>query len=275
MSAVDPILEHNRRAWDARVRGRERFTQPAEDDRFRDPLAAIHADGWLAGGVAGKRVLCLAAGGGKHGPLYAAAGAVVTVVDISAAMLELDRQVAAERGLSLRTIETSMDDLAAFATGEFDVVTQPVSTCYVRDVAAVYRQVARVTAAGGLYISQHKQPVSLQAGETPAASGRYELVEPCDTREPLREVAASRHREEGTLEFAHGWESLVGHLCRAGFVLEDLMEPPHADASAPVGSFGHRCRYAPPYVRLKARRTHAKGATIEPPKLWTPNDSSD
>ena len=55
----------------------------------------------LGGAVRGRRVLCLAAGGGRHGPLLAAAGADVTVVDLSPAMLEVDRRVAASRGLTL------------------------------------------------------------------------------------------------------------------------------------------------------------------------------
>ena len=47
------------------------------------------------------------------------------------------------------------------------------------DVAAVYRQVGRVTAVGGIYISQHKQPTSLQAAAKPATQG-YEIVDTSD-----------------------------------------------------------------------------------------------
>ncbi len=57
------------------VQKRQRFTQPAPDADFEHPLAAVDAQGWLGGDITGWRVLCLAAGGGKHGPLYAAAGA--------------------------------------------------------------------------------------------------------------------------------------------------------------------------------------------------------
>src|SRR3954465_5336596 len=89
---------HNRRAWDEMAAKGQRFTRAAADDDFADPLATGDKVGWLGGDIRGKRLLCLAAGGGKHGPLYAAAGAVVTVVDISPAQLELDRQVAAGRG---------------------------------------------------------------------------------------------------------------------------------------------------------------------------------
>src|SRR3954470_19370399 len=95
--------EHNRRAWDEMAAKGQRFTRPAGDEDFANPLATVDKIGWLGGDIRGKRVLCLAAGGGKHGPLYAAAGAIVTVVDISPAQLELDREVAAERRLELKT----------------------------------------------------------------------------------------------------------------------------------------------------------------------------
>jgi SAM-dependent methyltransferase len=245
--------EFNRRAWDDRVKGRMRFTRPAADDEFADPLKTLDGLGWLGGDVRGRRLLCLAAGGGRQGPLYAAAGADVTVVDISPAMLELDRQVAAERKLALRTVEASMDDLSMFAAGEFDVVIHPVSTCYVPDVEPVYREVARVTRGGGLYISQHKQPASLQASIEPSPRG-YELREPYYRQGPLPPIAGSRLREEGTLEYLHRWEQLLGLLCRSGFAIEDLVEPLHADPGAAPGDFAHRCRYIAPYVRIKARR---------------------
>ena len=167
--------EHNRQAWDARVRAGGPFHAAGAATRsLRNPLAAVDAAGWLGASIAGRRVLCLAGGGGRQSALYAAAGAQVTVVDISGEMLALDRQVAAERGLELRTVEASMDDLSALAPASFDIVIQPVSTCYVPDVGDVYRQVARVLVAGGLYVSQHKQPASLQAAVEPSPRG-YEI----------------------------------------------------------------------------------------------------
>jgi len=248
-----PAHHHNRRAWDSFARQQARFAKPAPDEQFDDPLALIDGSGWLGRDIRGKPLLCLGSGGGRQSALYAAAGAKVTVVDISPAMLALDREVAAERGLDIRVVETSMDDLSMFSPGEFAIVSQPVSTCYVPDVVKVYREIARVTRPGGLYVSQHKQPASLQADVKPTAQG-YELVEPYYRSGPLPEVAGSRHREPGTLEFLHRWEQLLGGLCRAGFVIEDLLEPPHADPKAERGSFGHRSQFVAPYVRIKARR---------------------
>src|SRR5262245_29701250 len=215
---------HNRRAWDDMTAKRQRFTRAAADDDFANPLATVDQIGWLGGSIRGKCVLCLAAGGGKHGPLYAAAGAVVTVVDISSAQLELDRVVAAERRLELQTVEASMDDLTMFSASEFDIVIQPVSTCYLPEIGPVYREVGRVMRPGGLYVSQHKSPTSLQADTQPSARG-YELTEPYYRTGPLPPVTGSPHREEGTLEYLHRWEEIMGLMCRAGFVIEDLIEP--------------------------------------------------
>jgi len=264
------IHEHNRRAWDALVRQEQRFTRPARDEDFRDPLAAVDANGWLGASIAGKRVLCLAAGGGRQSALYAAAGAWVTVVDISPEMLALDREVAAERGLDLRVVRASMDDLSMLPAAGYDIVIHPVSTCYVADVLAVYREVARVTDAGGIYISQHKTPTSLQTAVEPSTQG-YEIIETYYRTGPLPTVVGSPHREPGTLEFLHRWEELVGGMCRAGFVIEDLIEPVHAKPDAEPGSFAHRSRYVAPYVRIKARRTGAAALGEANARVWFPS----
>lgn len=255
---VDATASHNAQAWDALVRRDAKLTQPAGDEEFANPLRTVDPLGWLGGSIAGWRVLCLAAGGGRQSALYAAAGASVTVLDLSREMLARDRRVAAERRLDIQVIEGSMDNLSMLPQGGFDAVIQPVSTCYVPDVQAVYRQVAHVTRPGGLYVSQHKAPTSLQASHEPT-DGRYTLDEPYYRDGPLPPAdatsrTAGRLREPGTVEFLHRWEQLLGGLCRAGFAIEDLIEPVHADPDAPPGAFGHRARFVAPYVRVKARR---------------------
>src|SRR5690606_27391085 len=128
--------------------------------------------------------------------------------DISSEMLALDRTVAAARKLDIRIVQTSMDNLEMFAAGEFDLVIQPVSTCYIADVRRCFAEVARVTQPGGLYISQHKSPVSLQAETTPTGEG-YRITEPYYRNGPLPPAERSRFREHGTQEFVHRWEELV------------------------------------------------------------------
>jgi len=258
----EDALAHNARAWDRLAEGLAALARPAVDAAFDDPRSWLGSGGsaeraWLPERLDGLEVLCLAAGGGKHGPLYAAAGGRVTVVDLSPAMLELDRQVARERRIDLQIIQGSMDDLGMLAAGRFDLVVHPVSTCYLPDVARVFRHVARVTKPGGLYVSQHKSPQSLQASLEPGAGGRYELVHPC-TGEPLPPAPPSRLRESGTREFVHSHEALLGGICRAGFQIEDVCEPDHTSRSpgqSAAGTFAHRALFLSPYIRVLARRT--------------------
>jgi len=257
-SRPDPgATSANREAWD-RLAADVRFAGAV--DPLGDPTAAL--DEWLRGeGVRGKTVLCLGAGGGRQGPLFAAAGASVTVVDFSERQLDHDRREAAARKLDLKTVCASIDDLQTLEAACFDLVVQPVSACYVPDVERVYREVARVIRPGGVYIVQHKQPASLQAAEDlffVAPSGQdvmehYRVTQPSVEGAPLA-ASTAEHREPGTTEYLHTLDALLGGLCRAGFVIDDVVEPPRADALAPKGTPGHRAWFLPPYLKVKARR---------------------
>src|SRR5262245_4299687 len=101
----------NRSAWNRMVAGGSRFAKVATDEECAKPLATLDGRGWLPESVAGMKVLCLAGGGGWQSILYAAAGANVTVADLSPAMLQLDVREAARRGLHVTALETSMDEL--------------------------------------------------------------------------------------------------------------------------------------------------------------------
>jgi SAM-dependent methyltransferase len=248
-TGTDDPREHNRLAWNSLVAQKQRLTRTASDE----DLERRKHSRWLED-VAGQRMLLLGAGGGYLSMVRASAGAVVTVVDISDDMLALDRAEAAKRGLTVRTCRASMDDLSMLEPASFDICEHPVSTCYVPEVLPVYQQVARVLRPGGLYVSHHKQPTSLQCRVSPTAQGGYELTEPYYRTGPLPAVLGSRHREPGTLEFLHRWEQLLGDLCRAGFVLEDLYEPKRGSSRAEPGSFEHRSLFVAPYVAVKARR---------------------
>jgi hypothetical protein len=68
-------------------------------------------------------------------------------------------------------------------------------------------------------------------------------------------------REPGTQEFFHGLSALVGGICGAGFVIEDLCEPDHTRPGAEPGSFADRAAFLPPYLRILARR----GDWVAPP----------
>ncbi len=245
-------LAENRQAWNQMASNRHVLTRPASDEELQHPLRTIDPVGWLKPGIQGWNVLCLAAGGGRHGPLYAAAGGNVTVVDLSPAMLQIDRDVAAARRLEVRTFETSMDQLSMLRDEEFDLVIHPVSTCYLPSLERLFPEVARVTRPGGIYISQHKQPINLQAS-LQSYTGQYVVEHAYYDRSAVpKAIEPSKLREPNAREYAHSWQAILGGICRSGFVIEDFTEPNHAQPDALPGSFGHRCYYIAPYLRIKA-----------------------
>ena len=246
--------QQNQSAYDRMARTGHILAKTVTAEELSRPLAIVDGAGWLGGSIRGWNVLCLAAAGGRHSALYHAAGANVTVLDISDGMLELDRRVSQELKFNVRLIHGSMLDMPMLRDAEFDLVIQPVSTCYVPDVARVFAEVSRVLKPNGLYISQHKQPINLQAS-LKTQNGKYAI----ETELGTVAIAAkadepSPLREPSTREFAHSLESILGGICKSGMVIEDIQEPNHANQDASIDTMGHRSRFVPPYLRIKARK---------------------
>ena len=86
------LLEHNRTAWNEEVKKGNVWTIPVTKKDIKAAKSGHHKiiltpfkpvpKGWL-GNIKGKKILCLASGGGQQGPILAAAGAKVTVFDNS------------------------------------------------------------------------------------------------------------------------------------------------------------------------------------------------
>ena len=265
----EEFQKQNIRAWNRLAKKGDRLARKAKPEDLVDPLATVDGAGWLGGSVYGKSILCLAAGGGRQGPIYAKAGGVVTVVDLSPEMLKLDREAAQELGLKIQTIETTMEDLSPIRDSSFDIVIHPVSTCYIPDPRPVFVEVARVLKPTGLYISQHKQPTSLQSGLHPIENNHYSIEYSYFRSAPLpTSKEPNLIREDGTHEWIHRWEVLIGGICAAGMIVEDLKEPFHAERDAKIGSFAHRSQFIAPYVRIKARKSCNGNSTA--PTLFTP-----
>ena len=194
----------------------------------------------------GADVLCLASGGGQQGPLLAAAGANVTVLDNSPRQLARDRLVAEREALPLRTVEGDMRNLSEFAEGDFDLVFHPVSNVFCPDLAPVWRESFRVLRPGGTLMSGFMNPdvfiFDMQAME------RQELVVvhsiPFDTLSLPEGERAREFGLENPIEYSHTMTEQLGGQLAAGFVITGFQEAPHhADATA---------RYLPVYYATRA-----------------------
>lgn len=241
------VITQNRTAWNERVQeGKNRWTQPVTTARleaaqrgewevFLTPTLPI-PKAWL-GEVAGKDILCLASGGGQQGPILAAAGATVTVFDLSDGQLEQDRAVAERDGLSLETVQGDMRDLSSFADERFDIIVHPVSNCFVPDVHPVWRETFRVLRPGGILLSGMVNPLLYALGDDDSLTVAQRI--PYSDLAHLSEAEQRGRFEAGrALEFGHSLNDLIGGQLGAGFVLSGFYEDRFAgkaiDAYMPV-----------------------------------------
>ena len=163
------ILSHNKNAWNKSVKDENRWTIPVTNEALEGaqkgewsvvltPVKHV-PESWLPKNLSGLKILGLASGGGQQGPLFAAAGGDVTIVDISPCQLDQDRKVCSENQLPIQLVESPADDLSMFEDQSFDIVFNPVSSCFFPDLAPVWKECHRVLKKGGVFMSGFLNPV--------------------------------------------------------------------------------------------------------------------
>ncbi len=231
------IRSYNRDAWNREVEGgKNPWSQPVSPEVIakarQGEFAILLTENipaprkWFPS-LQGTDVLCLASGGGQQGPVLAAAGAHVTVFDNSPAQLRQDRLVAERESLSLRTVEGDAADLSVFADESFDLVFNPVSTVFMPDVRAVWKECSRVLRYGGILMTGFMNPIHYIFDLYKADEGALEVVHsiPYSDLTSLPKEDLEEYMEKGLpLEFGHSLTDLIGGQCDAGFVITDLYE---------------------------------------------------
>jgi SAM-dependent methyltransferase len=255
------IRSYNREAWNRAVEEGDTWSHPASPEiiaaaRQGDwrvsltPEKPIPRD-WFPASLAGMEILCLASGGGQQGPVLAAAGAQVTVLDNSPAQLLQDQRVAEREGLGLRLVEGDMRDLSIFPHDSFDLIIQPVAHIFVPDVLPVWRECYRVLRKGGALLAGMLNPVlyifdRFKMDDEGELIVRYRLPYSDLTSPSLAE--RKRTLEEGwPLEFSHSLEELIGGQLQAGFVLTGFYED--RDPRNPLDE------YLPIFFATRAQKT--------------------
>jgi SAM-dependent methyltransferase len=253
------IRSYNREAWDKQVEGGQNpWTKPVSSEIIE---AAQHGEfsvlltdqkpvpnDWIPV-LKGLDVLCLACGGGQQAPIFAAAGANVTVLDNSPKQLERDRFVAQRDRLQLSTVEGDMQDLSIFADESFDFIFHPVSNVFCPDVIPVWQESYRVLRVGGTLVAGMMNPLfylfSYPEGEKGELIVKNSI--PYSDAESLTPEALEELRKNGTpLEFGHTLTDLIGGQCGAGFRIIGFYEDAMPDN--PLS------KYHPIYIATRAMK---------------------
>lgn len=231
------VRSYNRDAWNREVEGGQNpWSQPVDSETIakakRGEFSVLLTENkpaplkWFPS-LRGADVLCLASGGGQQGPVLAAAGANVTVLDNSPAQLKQDQLVADREELHLKVVEGDAADLTTFIDKSFDLIFNPVSTVFMPDVRAVWKECYRVLRHGGVLMMGAMNPVHYLFDLYKADEGILEVAHsiPYSDLTSLSKEDLQEHLENGfPLEFGHSLTDLIGGQCQAGFVITDFYE---------------------------------------------------
>ena len=231
------ILNHNREAWNKQVEEGNIWTKPVDSQKIEEakkgrwsvvltPTKPVPSD-WFPK-LDGKKVLCLASGGGQQGPILAATGAEVTVLDNSPYQLEKDKMVAAREGLLIKIEQGDMRDLSRFTNESFDLIFHPVSNCFMDDVNKVWKECYRVLTKGGALLAGFSNPITyifdMNEWDVNHKLSVRHRIPYSDLEQLPKEQLELRIANKETLEFGHSLQDQIGGQIDAGFTIKGFYE---------------------------------------------------
>ncbi|MBT2691983.1 class I SAM-dependent methyltransferase [Bacillus sp. ISL-55] len=230
-------VKQNSLAWDKKVESESVYTKAISREIIEKSKAGEWEitvttgkpvpRSWFPQSMAGLNVLCLASGGGQQGPVLAAAGADVTVVDISKKQLEQDEFVAKRDGLNLSTLQCSMTDLSAFNDEQFDLIIHPVANLFVEDISQVWNEASRVLKDKGTLISGFTNPLLFIFDDEEDMKGNLVVKNkiPTSSLDNLTDEEKEEFfKSDQTIEFGHTLEEQIQGQIDAGLVIAGLYE---------------------------------------------------
>ena len=217
---------------------------------YLSPIKFVKPE-WVSD-IRGKKILALACGGGQQSIMLSAAGADVTVLDISKKQIETDIETAKKYGLDIKAIQGDMQDLSMFADCTFDMIFNPTSTCFISEVQKTYDECYRVLKIGGTFLTSATNPILYIFDEKKEFKGKLKVkytVPYSDLKSLKKSDVEKMIKRHDTIEFSHTWDILLGGLFEAGFIVDDM----YTDLSGLeiVDSFVHDCYFALHAKKLK------------------------
>jgi SAM-dependent methyltransferase len=149
---MEEMQSYNERAWNDLSKHKVLCSEPRLDLTPHASKAFINPHGFYDDiDLSGKKILCLASGGGQQSIAFALLGADVTIVDFSEVQLQRDKEASLKHQTEIKIIKSDMRDLSFSDDHFFDIVYHPYSINYIPEVNTVFSEVSRVLKQGGYY----------------------------------------------------------------------------------------------------------------------------
>ena len=167
-----------------------------------------------------KQVLGLASGGGQQMPIFAALGAVCTLMDYSQKQIDSDLLIAEKENYNINAVKADMTKEFPFSDESFDIIFHPVSNCYIEDVMHVWNECYRVLKNGGILMAGLDNGINFLFDE-----GEKEIKYKLPFN-PLKDEALLKKLMQNNdgIQFSHTAEEQIRGQLKAGFKLIDIYE---------------------------------------------------
>lgn len=231
---MENYVAYNSHMWDVWSEGHTTWTIPLTAEQYQQsksgPINFVLTPtknvplSWFEG--VGLDVLGLASGGGQQGPVMAAHGYHLTILDNSMRQLLAETLVAERENYPLLALQADMTQPLPFKDESFDIIIHPVSNCYIEELQPTWNECYRVLRRGGVMMAGWTNPMmymfddeALDRRDNPLIvqhklpyNGRLEV-----------EKGATLTMDTG-YQFSHTWEAQIGGQLKAGFLLKDFYE---------------------------------------------------
>lgn len=253
----DEVYLYNHERWEALAKADALFTQPKLDLDPKKAREYLELDRLgIMDNLTGKKVLCLASGGGQQSIAFALLGADVSVLDISHSQLERDNDAANHYGVKINLVQGDMRDLSCFDNNYFDIIWHPYSLTFVPDSRVVFHEVSRILRVGGLYYLMCANPFFAGLthndwngfGYTLKHTYQDETMITYQDQEWVYDHSKSQKQIQGPREYTQTLSRIMNTLIKEGFLLSFISEIKSNDPDALPGSWSHFTDVAPPWI---------------------------
>ncbi|HOJ45472.1 MAG TPA: methyltransferase domain-containing protein [Bacilli bacterium] len=174
---------------------------------------------WFPTSLKRLKVLGLASGGGQQMPIFAALGAICTVLDYSLLQLESEQMVANREGYSIEIIRADMTKPLPFIDATFDLIFHPVSNCYVKEVEPIFKECYRILKPGGILLAGLDNNVNYLSDDENFINNKLPF-DPLVNPEQMEMLKAT----DSGVQFSHTLEEQIGGQLKAGFILTHIYD---------------------------------------------------
>lgn len=235
------IINHNSLVWDKFALVEADWSKPVSQEVIQQAKLgnwSVHitkqplTESWLPKFIEGKKILCLASAGGQQAPVLAAAGAIVTVYDLSREQLNKDKFVAKRDELNITTIQGDMRDLSIFEEQTFDFIISPISNLYIPDLKDLWNECYRVLKTKGILLTSFYNLVlfiferNKKLEEQGLIKPKYAI--PYSDKTSLTQNEYEEKLSTGqAIVFGHTLTEQIGEQINSGFVIAGFYEDEH------------------------------------------------